>query len=522
MAELRYSDLGRTSFDEALATQQSLAAQVTEGTCGPRVLLVEHDPAVITLGRSAKAEHLLASPETLAEAGICVRHISRGGDITWHGPGQLVAYPILRLDARSLGLRQYVRSLEEAVIAVLARMGVTAGRIEGLTGVWVGRKKISAIGVAVKRWVTYHGLSLNVGPDLLGFSLIVPCGIQDHGVTSISAQLGRTVTLEEVKPLLVEELAHVLGMESVAAPEIGGPLRDGAQTARPTSGRPVRLPSWLRKPLPRAGRREEVLGVLDDLKLTTVCRGAKCPNQAECHANGTATFMILGDRCSRSCGFCAVGHGCPPPPLRPDEPEAVAQAASMLGLRHVVITSVTRDDLPDGGAEAFARTIRAVRRQLPQAGIEVLTSDFQGRRESVETVLDAGPDVFNHNIETVPRLYAKVRPQAQYARSLEVLAQAAQSGRDNIATKSGLMVGLGETDDEIIAVLKDLAGVGCQRVTIGQYLSPSPAHLPVARFVEPRQFEQWRRQGIAMGFQAVMAGPFVRSSYHAGEMMDGG
>jgi lipoic acid synthetase len=224
-----------------------------------------------------------------------------------------------------------------------------------------------------------------------------------------------------------------------------------------------------------------------------------------------------------------------PGPLREDEPQAVAKAAARMGLRHVVVTSVTRDDLPDGGAAAFAATINAIRHELPHATIEVLTSDFADSPDALRTVLAARPDVFNHNVETVPRLYQIVRPQAHYARSLDVLRQAAaflagetpaRRAAGTAATpgpivKSGLMVGLGETDDEVLAVLRDLRGAGCQLVTIGQYLSPSPNHLPVHRYVEPAQFEQWRRQGLDMGFKAVMAGPFVRSSYHAAEMIEG-
>jgi lipoic acid synthetase len=279
-----------------------------------------------------------------------------------------------------------------------------------------------------------------------------------------------------------------------------------------------RLPRWLTKRLDGGARAQEVRKLLADLGLKTVCAGAHCQNLPECYARRTATFLILGEQCTRSCAFCAIGHADRPAPPRAAEPEAVAEAARRLNLRHVVITSVTRDDLPDGGAKHFARTVRAVKRRLPEAVVEVLTPDFQGSRAAIDTVLAAGCDIFNHNVETVPRLYARVRPQADYARSLAVLAWA---GRSDAATaprrftKSGLMVGLGETAEEIRQVLRDLRQAGCDMLTIGQYLAPSPHHAPVERFVEPEAFAAWEAEARAMGFAAVAAGPFVRSSYHA-------
>ena len=289
-----------------------------------------------------------------------------------------------------------------------------------------------------------------------------------------------------------------------------------------TSRKGGRFPPWLRRRLPAAGRDGAVRRVLEDLDLTTVCSGARCPNQGECFARGTATFLILGDTCTRSCRFCAIPSR-PPDPPREDEPAAVAEACRRMGLRHVVITSVTRDDLPDGGAEHFARTIRAVRGQLPRTVIEVLTPDFQGSDEAIQTVIDAAPDVFNHNIETVPRLYAEVRPQADYQQSLDVLdtaARLASEGGRNLRTKSGLMVGLGETGDEVRQVMRDLRGVGCDILTIGQYLAPSTDHFPIARFVHPDEFDAWKRDAEEMGFASVAAGPFVRSSYHADDVFD--
>jgi len=256
--------------------------------------------------------------------------------------------------------------------------------------------------------------------------------------------------------------------------------------------------------------------LIHDSGLHTVCQAARCPNIWQCFDRGTATFMILGDRCTRDCGFCAVAHATPLP-VDGDEPLRVAVAAATMGLAHVVVTSVTRDDLTDGGAAHFAATITAIRQALPQARIEVLIPDFQGDDRALATVIAAGPDVLNHNIETVPRLYPQVRPQAGYRRSLDLLAAAARI-QPGLCTKSGLMLGLGEDDEEVETALADLVGAGCRLVTIGQYLQPGPAHLPVARFVAPERFAAWKQKALAMGFEGAACGPFVRSSYEAGAM----
>jgi len=281
-----------------------------------------------------------------------------------------------------------------------------------------------------------------------------------------------------------------------------------------------RLPPWLKKSLPAGGQAAAVRETLDRLDLHTVCREARCPNRAECFAAGTATFMILGDVCTRDCRFCAVASGQPGPP-REDEPQAVAEAAATWALRHVVVTSVTRDDLPDGGAGHFAETIRQIRAICPGATVEVLIPDFAGSYDALAAVLDAGPDVLNHNVETVRRLYPEVRPQARYERTLELLrrAKAAFGGSSGRQVKSGFMVGLGETDEEVMNLLSALLRSGCDVVTIGQYLSPTREHRPVSRYVRPEQFDHWKRVGRQMGFAAVAAGPFVRSSYQAAQVL---
>jgi lipoic acid synthetase len=254
---------------------------------------------------------------------------------------------------------------------------------------------------------------------------------------------------------------------------------------------------------------------MQDLRLHTVCEEARCPNIAECWQHGTATFMILGDVCTRSCAYCAVAHG-RPAPADPDEPSRVAGAVRALGLSYVVITSVDRDDLPDGGAAAFALTIRQTRSYAPQCQIEVLIPDFQGKEAALRTVLDAGPDVLNHNTETVSRLYRSVRPGGRYLRTLELLDRARRH-RPDIPTKTGVMVGLGETSDELVATLKDLRGVGCEILTIGQYLRPSARHAPLVRYYHPDEFRHLKEVALDLGFVHVESGPLVRSSYHAHE-----
>jgi lipoic acid synthetase len=253
--------------------------------------------------------------------------------------------------------------------------------------------------------------------------------------------------------------------------------------------------------------------LLEELRLNTVCSSAKCPNRGECFSEGTATFLIMGDACTRGCRFCAVETR-PPRPLDTDEPTRVAEAVVRMRLRHVVITTVTRDDLADGGAAHFAAVVRAVRSAAPGATVEVLTSDFAGDLSSVETVLAAGPDVFNHNLETVPRLYPEVRPGADYARSLTVLAHAGLHA-PGIPTKSGLMLGLGESPDEVMMVMRDLREAGVAMLTMGQYLRPGPAHLPVVEYVVPEVFARLAREAYRLGFSSVASAPYVRSSYRA-------
>lgn len=272
-------------------------------------------------------------------------------------------------------------------------------------------------------------------------------------------------------------------------------------------------PEWLTIPAPERDELDRMQKILGSAQLHTVCEGADCPNIGECFAKKTCTFMILGDVCTRNCRFCAVPHG-RPQPVSLEEADAVALTASQLGLRHVVITSVTRDDLPDGGAGQFVATIRALHQMVPGSSVEVLIPDFQGSKESLMEVIEAGPDIINHNVETVPRLYSLARPQAHYERSLELIARVHQYGQ-GIITKSGLMLGLGETREELIKVMQDLHRYGCDVLTLGQYLQPSEQHLPVKEYISPQQFNELESVGKEMGFLEVNAGPLVRSSYNA-------
>jgi lipoyl synthase len=306
--------------------------------------------------------------------------------------------------------------------------------------------------------------------------------------------------------------------------QIGAGGREGKSERGDSTGRPVRRegrPEWLRIRLATPAQYHKVRALVDRLNLHTVCQEARCPNIYECWGeHGTATFMILGDVCTRRCGFCAVTSGRPAPGVDFEEPEHVAEAVATMGLRHAVITSVDRDDLPDGGAGHFAQVIEAIHRRSPEAAVEVLTPDFRGVPDALDTVLGAKPEVFSHNMETVPRLYRKARPGSRYDRSLGLLAEAAErkaTGRYRGTIKTGIMLGLGEEREEIEATLKDIRSAGVEILTLGQYLQPTTKHLPVGRWVRPEEFAEHRAFALALGFRHCESGPLVRSSYHAHE-----
>jgi len=288
-----------------------------------------------------------------------------------------------------------------------------------------------------------------------------------------------------------------------------------SENSKQRDGALLRKPAWLKRKIAYAGKQLQVQNLVAMSGLHTVCREASCPNRSECYSNGTATFLVMGAVCTRRCRFCGVGKG-DVAPLDWSEIDRVVQAVRSMELRHAVITSVTRDDLDDGGASFFAALVQAFRKELPNVTIELLIPDLEGRTESLRTVFECKPDILNHNIETVPSLYAAMRPQASYTRSLELLRSAAAVG---LLTKSGMMVGLGEAENEVCRVLDDLYAQGCAIVTIGQYLQPSPTQHPVISYVTPEQFDRYREYGMAKGFKAVLAGPFVRSSYHAADLL---
>jgi lipoic acid synthetase len=520
---LRARWLGRVRYRDAAALQRALWS---EGD-GDWLLLLEH-PHVYTMGVRARREHLLADP---AAVGAELVKADRGGDVTYHGPGQLVGYPVFSVPAGPGSVPCHVHRIEQVVIDVLAALGLPgAGRLDGYPGVWVdpqgaNPRKICAVGVRVSRGRSMHGFALNVDPDMSMFAHIVPCGIPDKPVTSLAAE-GVRAEMADVVAAVVERAAARWGFDQVDVQSVTGPVAEpfpaggrmlGRRLAQagvdPAGGLQIsaRKPEWLRARARMGPEFRELKAIVRGLSLNTVCEEAGCPNIFECWSDRTATFMINGDRCTRACGFCLVDTR-KPLPLDPAEPERVAEAVARLGLAHAVVTCVARDDLPDGGAAAFARTVQAVRRRSPGTAVELLVSDLKGDPESLATVFDARPDVLNHNVETVPRLQRAVRPSASYARSLAVLARAKQAG---LTTKSGLVVGMGETLEEVLSTLADLAGVGVDIVTVGQYLRPSAAHLPVARWWTPGEFDQVRRAGEELGIGHVEASPLTRSSYHA-------
>ncbi|HVJ95473.1 MAG TPA: lipoyl(octanoyl) transferase LipB, partial [Acidimicrobiia bacterium] len=482
--------LGSVPYREAEALQRAVHEHATDD-----YLLLQEHPHVYTLGSSAHAEHILRDP---ASVGAELVEADRGGDVTYHGPGQLVGYPIVSLAEWRAGQRDvvaYVRRLEDVLIAVLGDFGITAQRSEGYTGVWVGDEKIAAIGVRVARGRTRHGFALNVDPDLSMFEHIVPCGIRDRGVTSMTKVLGRPVAMREVVDRVVAHFSDAFEVADVSRFDVAW-----ERPEKPETGISIALtrkrPDWMKVRAHFDDGYLELKRLTKDLELNTVCEEAGCPNIYECWADRTATFMILGDRCTRACGFCLVDTR-KPLAVDTEEPRRVAEAIEKLGLAHAVITCVARDDLPDGGAGVFAQTVDAVRLLNPQTGIELLISDCKGDAADLATIFDARPDVLNHNLETVARLQRLVRPSAGYARSLAVLGRAKAAG---LVSKSGIMLGLGESEAEVRAAITDLRAVGVDILTIGQYLRPSGEHLPVDKWWTPEEFAAVGDFARSLGF----------------------
>ena len=532
---LRVRWLGRVPYREALAVQQALFEHGSE----QHLLLLEHDH-VFTYGAHADlATNLRCDP---ASVGADFVSVKRGGDITYHGPGQLVGYPILSLP-NGKGSLAHVRSVEQLLIDTLTELGAAdVGRLPTYPGVWVDAtgsnpRKIAAIGVRLAGGRTMHGFALNITTDMTFMrEHIVACGIADRPVTSLaeeSIDASMRGVVDVIARLAAERWSGcAVERQDVAwhqRPEDLTPFSRGegpgervavqprSHARLETAGVTDRLsiespkPDWLRPKVQHGPDVMRLKKTIRDLGLVTVCEDAGCPNLSDCWADGTATLMVLGERCTRACGFCLVDTRRPEPPAA-DEPSRVAEAVDRMGLDHAVLTMVARDDLDDGGMGHVAACVEAVRVRRPYGRVETLISDAKGDLGSLQILFDVRPDVLNHNLETVARLQRAVRPSAGYARSLSVLANAKAAG---LVTKSSLMVGVGETDDEVIGCLADLAGIGCDIVTIGQYLRPTSHHLPVARWVEPHEFDRWKLIGESLGIGHVEASPLTRSSYHA-------
>ena len=533
---LRVRWIGRVAYREVLALQTALFEHGHE----QHLLLLEH-PHVFTYGPRAELDkNLKCNP---ADVGADFVSVKRGGDITYHGPGQLVGYPILNLE-NAIGATAHVCSVEQLVIDALTEIGVkNAGRLPGFAGVWLDadndrRRKISAIGVRLAHGRTMHGFAVNVDPDMTYMRQhIVPCGVAEYPVTSLKEE-GIDVSMQDVVKIVSRLAIERWGGGKAEQQEVAWVHRpeDLSRFSRGEGpGEPVRMlgrladagvdggvdlserkPEWLR---PKVQIGTEVLKIkrtLSELKLVTVCEEAGCPNLSECWKDGTATFMVLGERCTRACGFCLVDTRKPELP-EVDEPQRVAEAVASMRLTHAVLTMVARDDLADGGFAHVAECVRAIRERNPLTRIETLVSDAKGDVASLQLLFDARPDVFNHNIETVARLQRAVRPSAGYARSLGVLAAAKAAG---LVVKSGLVLGMGETSEEVDGCLADLAGIGVNIVTIGQYLRPTTHHTPVARWIHPDEFTRWKQFGESLGIGHVESSPLTRSSYHAKQSAD--
>lgn len=535
---LRTRWLGRLPFGEAWDLQRAFhEGKVVGRTPDDYLLLLEHPP-VYTIGRTGTIDNLLVDQKVVDARGAEIFHIDRGGDITFHGPGQLVGYPIISLDDPKQ-IVPYVRKLEEVLIQSIAEFGVTAWREDGYTGVWTERGKVAAIGVRVSRKVTMHGFALNLHPDMDFFSMMNPCGIDDREVTNLSELVGRKVTLEEAVEVVERQFAAVFGYSDVEGQraafvrgqgrtrefEVDLMLANGTFTPEKRSEEPVLIngrlpgepvrPPWMKVTARLDGDYLELKKMMRGLELNTVCEEANCPNIYECWGMGTATLMILGDKCTRACSFCNVDTG-KPTEFDVFEPFRAAEAIKKMNLKHAVITSVNRDDLDDGGSRIFAQTIVESRRQSPGTDIEVLIPDFKGDRDALRNVMDAEPEVLNHNTETVLRLQRDIRTSASYGRSLALLWRAKQMNPQGLI-KSGVIVGMGESKDEVLGTLADMRAVGLDIITIGQYLRPTARHRPIHRYVHPDEFTEYKTFGEGMGIPHVESGPLVRSSYHAKE-----
>ncbi len=499
---------------------------------------------VFTLGVNGDEANILTDPQSI---GAEVVRVKRGGDVTYHGPGQLVGYPILTVPGKRGGgmadTAAYVASVEQLIIDALKELGLSnCGRISQYPGVWIdpqGRspRKVAAIGVRLSRGRSMHGFAINVDTDMSYFDVIVPCGIEGKKVTSLE-QEGFKISLRDVTDVISDlAISNWAGKNSdradvawkVRLNDLSAFTRGEGPGSRPMHARATahdpdlaisvpapqvplkRKPQWMKVKANFGPEYRKIKQTMRNNQLVTVCEEAGCPNIYECWNDGTATFMVLGDRCTRACGFCLINTQ-KPLPADPDEPRRVADAVNTMGLEYAVVTMVARDDLSDGGAQQVADTIHAIRKSSPSTKVEILISDLKGDPSALEKVFSSEPDVLNHNVETVLSLQRYVRPSASYARSLAVLCRAKQHG---LTTKTSIMVGLGETKKEVFTLLKDLSQIGVDIVTIGQYLSPTSNHLPVQRWWTPEEFKELQIHGESMGITHIESSPLTRSSYHA-------
>ena len=535
MRKLNVRWLGNLPYSEALILQKGLKESVSE-EYNPYdyLLLLEHNN-VITIGRTGDLNNLLLNNNELQEKGIEFFETDRGGDVTFHGKGQLIGYPIIRLQDPKKVI-PFVRSLEETIIKTLNSFNIDAFSKDDDTGVWTQKGKIASIGVKVSKWTTYHGFSLNIFDKLEGFDLINPCGNQDEKIAAVHS-FNSEISFDDVVSKITETFSAEFGYEDVGIQmsqftptqlkkhkkhEIDEMLDKGVFqknnnivpiTIKGLLPDEPKRPEWMKVKANLGKDYRDLKNLISEKKLNTVCEEASCPNIYECWSMGTATFMIMGDTCTRACGFCDVNTG-KPCDLDDLEPLRVAESVQTMELTHAVITSVNRDDLPDGGSAFFAKTIHEVKRLNPSTSVEVLIPDFKGDRGAIDNIIEASPEVLNHNLETVPRLQREIRTAASYGRSLSLLQYAKDSAFLG-KTKTGLIVGMGEDFEEVIAVLEDLSQINVDIVTIGQYLRPTAKHRPIHRYVDKEEFIKYKSIGESFGIPHIESGPLVRSSYHA-------
>ena len=535
MRKLNIRWIGKLPYSEAYDLQLGLHKAVSSNyEDDDYLLLLEHDN-VITSGRSSKENNLLVSQETLNQMNIDFFETDRGGDVTFHGEGQLIGYPIIRLQDPKKVV-PFVRSIENILMQSLNELSIDSFTKEDDTGVWTSKGKIASIGIKVSKWTTYHGFSLNIFDKLEGFDLINPCGNDAESITSIQS-FNDKVSFDEVSRIVSDNFSKLFEYSEVdeqfsqftpkqlkSKKEFNIDKMVAAGVFKPSGkGIPITIkgvlptepkrPEWMKVKANLGNDYRSLKKLLSEKKLNTVCEEASCPNIYECWSMGTATFMIMGDVCTRACGFCDVKTG-KPGTLDLGEPVRVAESVKAMELTHAVITSVNRDDLEDGGSQFFADTINEVKKSNTKCDVEVLIPDFKGDRAAIDNIIKASPEVINHNLETVPSLQREIRTSASYGRSLSLLHYVKSQGFEG-KTKTGLIVGMGEKKEEVVSVLKDISKLNVDIVTIGQYLRPTAKHRPIDRYAPEEEFEYYKFIGESFGIPHVESGPLVRSSYHA-------